>query len=113
MTRFWVVLAGLLVMAWLVFTVLMAAHAFSPREVAIPGPTSSVAATPAAEPLPPAGVLGPNGTHRVSMLVASGETLWSISERFYGDPHEWPRIMAANHIVNPNLIYPDQRLEIP
>lgn len=115
MTRFWVVLSSFLVVAWLAFALLMATHAFSPREVAIPGPASSsvAPATPAADPIPPTGVLGPNGTHHVSMLVASGETLWEIAERFYGDPHDWPRLMAANHIVDPNVIYPGQRLEVP
>lgn len=117
MTRVWVVLAGVLVVAWAVFAVLMSVHAFSPSEVAIPSPASSSTTpptvSPADHPVPPTGVSGPNGTHTVSVLVASGETLWEISQRFYGDPHAWPRIMAANHIVNPSLIYPGQRLEVP
>lgn len=45
--------------------------------------------------------------------VKSGDSLWAISDRFYGDPHKWPRIADANNLRNPSLIKPGQRLTIP
>ncbi|MFQ5866851.1 MAG: LysM peptidoglycan-binding domain-containing protein [bacterium] len=45
------------------------------------------------------------------------DCLWNIAkkERFYGDPWKWKRIYKANRdkIVDPDLIYPGQRLTIP
>tara|TARA_Y100000590_G_C15730999_1_gene1017014 strand:+ start:110 stop:1831 length:1722 start_codon:yes stop_codon:yes gene_type:complete len=40
--------------------------------------------------------------------VHSGDTLWNISERLFGDSNYWPKIWALNHtlIKNPHMIYP-------
>ena len=50
-------------------------------------------------------------------VVKKGECLWWIAEYedIYNDPFMWPLIFNANkdQIKDPNLIYPDQRLEIP
>ena len=45
--------------------------------------------------------------------VVRGDTLWDLAQRFYGDPRLFPVIAAANHIANPNLIFPGQVLVIP
>ena len=45
--------------------------------------------------------------------VVSGDTLWAIAERFYGDGSKYPKIAEANNIENPDLIYPDKVLYIP
>lgn len=45
--------------------------------------------------------------------VVSGDTLWAIAERFYGDGSKYPKIAEVNNIANPDLIYPDQVLYIP
>ena len=47
--------------------------------------------------------------------VASGDTLWGIAKKFYGDGSQYARIAAANSaaVKNPNLIYPGQVLTIP
>lgn len=48
--------------------------------------------------------------------VQSGDTLWGIAQRAYGDPEDWDTIYDANKGVvgnNPNLIYPGQKLQIP
>jgi len=49
--------------------------------------------------------------------VLKDENLWSISnyESVYNDPYQWRRIYEANkdRIVDPNLIYPGQKLVIP
>jgi LysM repeat protein len=47
--------------------------------------------------------------------VKSGDTLWGIAKRFYGNGAKYPTIFNANRskIKNPNLIYPGQVLTIP
>jgi nucleoid-associated protein YgaU len=55
----------------------------------------------------------PKSSHQ----VLEGENLWSISnyESVYNDPYQWRKIYQSNKdkIVNPNLIYPGQKLVIP
>jgi LysM repeat protein len=49
-------------------------------------------------------------------LVKKGDTLWGIAKTYYGDGRKWSRIYGANKAVigvNPNKIYPGQKLEIP
>ena len=45
--------------------------------------------------------------------VVSGDTLWAISERFYGDGNKYQRIADASGVSNPDLIHPGQVLTIP
>jgi len=47
--------------------------------------------------------------------VKDGDTLWTISERFYGSPYYWYFIWEANKtkVKNPHWIYPGQDLKIP
>lgn len=40
-------------------------------------------------------------------IIAEGDSLWSITERYLGDPLLWPQVYASNpYILDPNLIYP-------
>lgn len=47
--------------------------------------------------------------------VESGDTLWAIAQRVYGDGNRYPEIFEANRpmLSNPDLIYPGQVLRIP
>lgn len=47
--------------------------------------------------------------------VQSGDSLWAIAERFYGNGAEWSKIHEANReqVPNPDLIQPGQVLTIP
>lgn len=45
--------------------------------------------------------------------VEPGDTLWAISERFYGDGSKYQVIADASGIPNPDLIHPGQVLTIP
>jgi nucleoid-associated protein YgaU len=65
------------------------------------------APAPAPEPPPP-----PPPAPR-TYTVVSGDTLWAISERFYGDGNQYQRIADASGVNNPDLIYPGQVLTIP
>lgn len=46
-------------------------------------------------------------------LVTQGDSLWSISNKQYGNPNEWRLIAEANKIDNPRLLNPGQELKIP
>ena len=54
----------------------------------------------------------PRGGHREpartarTYTVVSGDTLWAIAERFYGDGNKYQVIADASGVPNPDLIYP-------
>jgi LysM repeat protein len=62
----------------------------------------------------PAPTPEPESAQRVHTVV-SGDTLWGIAEKYYGNGADWPRIHEANsgQIANPNLIFPGQEFIIP
>lgn len=68
-----------------------------------PTPAPEPEPTPAAEPEPSAR----------TYTVETGDTLWAISERFYGDGSKYQVIADASGISNPDLIQPGQVLTIP
>lgn len=46
-------------------------------------------------------------------VVRSGDTLWDVTGRFYGNPWEWPRVWSYNpEITNPHWIYPLEQLRL-
>lgn len=47
--------------------------------------------------------------------VKSGDCLWNIAKKYYGNGAQYTKIYNANKskIKNPNLIYPGQVLTIP
>lgn len=71
-----------------------------------PAPEAPAPEAPAPEP-PPA----PPAPR--TYTVVSGDTLWAISERFYGDGNQYQRIADASGVANPDLIHPGQVLTIP
>lgn len=72
-----------------------------PAENAVAEPPAEA---PPAEPEPPAAR---------TYTVESGDTLWAIAERFYGDGSKYQVIADASGIPNPDLIHPGQVLTIP
>ncbi len=75
-------------------------------EETAPAPAPEPAAPPPPPPPPPPPA---PRTH----TVVSGDTLWAIAERFYGDGSKYQRIADASGISNPDLIHPGQVLTIP
>jgi nucleoid-associated protein YgaU len=67
------------------------------------------APAPEAEPAPPP----PPPPAPRTYTVVSGDTLWAISERFYGDGSKYQVIADASGVSNPDLIHPGQVLTIP
>ena len=72
---------------------------------AAPEPAAEEAAATASEPEPEPAAR--------TYTVESGDTLWAISEQFYGDGSKYQVIADASGISDPDLIQPGQVLTIP
>lgn len=48
-----------------------------------------------------------------SYKIKSGDCLWNIAKKYYGDGSKYTLIAKANNISNPNLIYAGNTLTIP
>jgi len=45
--------------------------------------------------------------------VRDGDTLWDITQTYYGDPYRWPQVWSYNpDITNPHWIYPDAQVQL-
>jgi nucleoid-associated protein YgaU len=75
--------------------------AAEPVEEAVAEPVSEAAPEPAPEPA------------ARTYTVVSGDTLWAIAERFYGDGSKYQVIADASGVPDPDLIQPGQVLTIP
>ena len=85
-------------------------------ETDAPPPPEPEAAAPAAAEEPAveeAAASEPEAEAARTYTVESGDTLWAISERFYGDGNKYQIIADASGIANPDLIQPGQVLTIP
>ncbi|SOX55124.1 LysM peptidoglycan-binding domain-containing protein [Mycobacterium ahvazicum] len=95
-----------------------------PAPAAEPADTTTDTSEPVAEPAPepmsgpvggvpePAGEAPPEPAPR-TYTVVSGDTLWAIAERFYGDGSKYQVIADASGVFDPDLIHPGQVLTIP
>src|SRR3954470_18524896 len=46
-------------------------------------------------------------------LVRHGDTLWDLSDGYYGNPWQWPKIWSMNpQVKNPHWIYPGDQLRL-
>lgn len=82
----------------------------SKRYIAVQTPTATVKQEDTAtnsEAVNPA--VADNKTH----TVQSGDTLWGIAKKYYGNGAQYPKIASANSIANPNIIHVGQVLSIP
>ncbi|MHA1157669.1 MAG: tetratricopeptide repeat protein [Alphaproteobacteria bacterium] len=50
-----------------------------------------------------------------SLIVAAGDSLWSLAERLYGDGEAYRRLLEANGatINDPDMIFPGMKLRVP
>jgi len=78
----------------------------------LPTPTATVVLRPAATPGPahPAATKTPMPLGERVHIVQPGDTLWDLSQK-YGVSVE--AIAKANHIKDPDAIFPGQKLVIP
>ncbi|MGB5812196.1 MAG: LysM peptidoglycan-binding domain-containing protein [Polyangiales bacterium] len=81
-----------------------------------------VVMTPANQELEAKMGMGPEDTQRKVGIpsntppvysVREGDTLWDITEQFYGDPYRWPQVWSYNpEITNPHWIYPGATIHL-
>jgi nucleoid-associated protein YgaU len=71
------------------------------------------AAEPVGEAAPEAATASEPEPAVRTYTVESGDSLWAIAERFYGDGSKYQVIADASGIPNPDLIQPGQVLTIP
>jgi FtsK/SpoIIIE family/LysM domain len=73
-------------------------------------------------PGPPEGAVEVDADGKRWYTVSVGDNLWSISARSLGDGRRWPKVFELNRgaqspdghtLVDPNLIWPDLRLQLP
>jgi nucleoid-associated protein YgaU len=76
----------------------------------VPAAAEEPIAEAPAEPAPPP---PPPPPAPRTYTVVSGDTLWAIAEKFYGDGSKYPQIAEASGVSNPDLIHPGQVLTIP
>jgi nucleoid-associated protein YgaU len=76
-------------------------------------PAAPTAAPPAPTEAPAAPTAPTEAPAQRIYTVVSGDTLWAIAERFYGDGSKYLKIASANGIANPDLIMVGQKLTIP
>ena len=85
----------------------------APEPEVAPAAAEAPAPAPEAEPTPPPPPPPPAEPAARTYTVVSGDTLWAISERFYGDGSKYQVIADASGVANPDLIHPGQVLTIP
>lgn len=82
----------------------------TPEPVPAPAPAPEIVAAPAPEPeLPPPPPALVVKTH----TVRKGETLWSLSRLYLGDPRRWQEIVQANPGLNPSALPVGKAIVIP
>ncbi|MEE3064630.1 MAG: LysM peptidoglycan-binding domain-containing protein [Actinomycetota bacterium] len=94
------------------------APAAEPADV-LPDPAQPVA-EPAPDPMSgpvggtpdPAPHAAPEPAPR-TYTVVSGDTMWAIAERYYGDGSKYQVIADASGVADPDLLHPGQVLTIP
>lgn len=79
-----------------------------PAAAEAPAPEAPAEPAPPPPPPPPPAPPAPR-----TYTVVSGDTLWAIAEKFYGDGSKYPQIAEASGVPNPDLIHPGQVLTIP
>lgn len=68
------------------------------RESKVGGPSSEISTT---------------GEGTTKHVVTGGESLWTISEKYYSDGYKWVELAKANNIQNAGYIETGQELTIP
>lgn len=84
----------------------------NPANPSGPRPVTPISPNPTGPVTPPA--LPVNSANAVkSHTVASGDTMSSIAEKYYGDKNKWQAIAKANPLVDPSAMKVGTKLTIP
>ncbi len=61
----------------------------------------------------PSSEIGLTGQQTTKHVVAEGENLWTLAEKYYNDGYKWTELAKANNIQNPGYLEVGQELTIP
>ena len=82
-------------------------------EVKVDTATKTATATTETERPPSTTGGAPDSGLPASYKIKSGDCLWNIAKKYYGDGSKYTLLASANGISNPNLIYAGNTLTIP
>ena len=82
-------------------------------EVKVDTATKTATATTETERAPSTTGGAPDSGLPTSYKIKSGDCLWNIAKKYYGDGSKYTLLASANGISNPNLIYAGNTLTIP
>lgn len=88
---------------------LMEHRGASKRYVAVQTSTATIKQ----EDMPAAAPENPLVLENKTYTVQSGDTLWGIAKKYYGNGAQYPKLASANSIANPNVISVGQIINIP
>lgn len=102
-------------------TAFLAYHYLNPRAqnaktVLVPSVINSIPVPGVVEPNNTNGQLTPAASTAATVdthVIQSGDTLWSIAEKYYGTGFDWHQIAAANPQVSPTNLTIGEKLTIP
>jgi LysM repeat protein len=88
---------------------------FNYPDIPAPPTLQAIAEPVSSEPPPAPSPADPVIPSVQTKRVATGHTLWALSQSYYGDPTRYPAIVEANRaqIHNPNVIFPGQVFVVP
>ena len=81
-------------------------------ELSIPEVEAKLATVKVTEEVAEAPVT-PDAISGATYTIESGDSLWKIAVRAYGDGYKWVDIAKENNIENPNVIIPGNSLTLP
>lgn len=86
---------------------------FSYKEIAQANNLQDPSLIEAGQKLTIPGIKTQNAITKNNYTVVSGDSLWQVAVRAYGDGYRWIDIAKANNLVNPSLIHAGNVLVIP
>jgi nucleoid-associated protein YgaU len=84
----------------------------APQTNAIEDPANSLTEATAAPSTPTVAAPSTHAAVPSTYTVVAGDCLWTIAAKELGNPYKWPQLAAANHLSDPNLVYPGQVLQL-
>ena len=55
----------------------------------------------------------PRSSRTVEYVVQPDDSMWTIAQRWFGDPNRWREIASSNPDINPHRLRVGQRLQLP
>jgi nucleoid-associated protein YgaU len=83
------------------------------NKLTLPKITAVPKVTPQPTDKPQTMITQNNSITGTTYKIKEGDNLWDICVRAYGDGYKWVKIARVNNLENPDLIHPDNTLQLP